>query len=935
MALSYKNDEQEDERLNPATRAGNLGNLEEETGKNAAVNAGIDQVEAFANDPANASKNIDNAKEQEESGDSQQGFYNPTGEKKSAKGRFSGLKRKSPIAVIFALLGGGGFLMTTLLSPALLLMHVKNVFLNDLSDATPAQIMRSDRMMRNWVKDKVGVRAGFCGSKVTVRCKFATMSKRMEKKFTKAGFTVEGDKRLGRRVISSMKYTTQDGVVHTITNPKELAAFSKSPEGRSAVFKAFNPKTAAFLDSKFSKMLLEKFHLTKRSTEEGKDKKAIQESFDKATGADEAGDPKEGGRFKEAVKGSKDIAGKLSGVGAKLAALSLICPVYETAHAVSYSIKAAKVLAFTAFAYEFLKETDKIIAGDGDPEVVSTLGDQMTSLTTDKTVSDNNGGGSIDNPGYMKSPTDSEGYRLSAYGDTGSPNANTAKFSLGLPQTGVMGIIGLILAAPSMISGGKAALSIFCKFFGNAAVGAGGTIAACTIAAATVVGGIACAAVNAAAAYILGRVLGFGIGKLVPYLVKEYGPMALGAATKGVDVGNAMAVGSGLVLGGMAQSDGMMPSKKGDLKTYFAYTDETRKNAVAADVYDAKKTPFDIYNQYSFAGSIIQPLNATLMSESTIGGKFAGLLGTITSSFMSFGKASAAYNMPAQPYEAKRYSICDDQEMKDANIDPDMLCTPRYSMSPAELDMDPDANVVYMVNNGHIDEETGEPKSEDYKNFIEYCGIDRKDPIGSVEGAFDDDKWHTGKACSDKSTMMSNFRVYTMDGGIDDSFENDPGSSSGGSSSTGTSDDGTITPGGDVAGDDYSKDCAKYANCTRECVDFVLYRLVKHGVLPGKQALGNGKDVVATLAGKTQWSKPGIKFATGTTPQVNSVFSTSHTTTPQWGHTGMVSKVNADGSIVVEEYNFNVKHGYGTRTITKAEYQAKGYTFAYVGSKYK
>jgi surface antigen len=146
-------------------------------------------------------------------------------------------------------------------------------------------------------------------------------------------------------------------------------------------------------------------------------------------------------------------------------------------------------------------------------------------------------------------------------------------------------------------------------------------------------------------------------------------------------------------------------------------------------------------------------------------------------------------------------------------------------------------------------------------------------------------------------------------------------------SKDGATDDGTSTPGGSTVGDDYAKDCSKYAYCTKQCVDFVLYRLVKHGVLPGKRALGDGKDVVGTLKDEG--------FNTGKVAQVNSVFSTSQTSNPSAGHTGMVSKVNPDGSIVVEEYNYSNPRAYGTRTMTKAEYQAKGYTFAYVGGSYK
>lgn len=133
--------------------------------------------------------------------------------------------------------------------------------------------------------------------------------------------------------------------------------------------------------------------------------------------------------------------------------------------------------------------------------------------------------------------------------------------------------------------------------------------------------------------------------------------------------------------------------------------------------------------------------------------------------------------------------------------------------------------------------------------------------------------------------------------------------------------------GENVQGDDYKNNCAKYASCTKQCVDFVLYRLKKHGVDLTTNAIGNGKDVVRNLGN--------MEYKVNRTPAVNSVLSTSQTSTPQWGHTAMVSKVNADGSIVVEEYNYNNTLAYGTRTISAAEIRTKNITFAHTEVAYK
>lgn len=147
-----------------------------------------------------------------------------------------------------------------------------------------------------------------------------------------------------------------------------------------------------------------------------------------------------------------------------------------------------------------------------------------------------------------------------------------------------------------------------------------------------------------------------------------------------------------------------------------------------------------------------------------------------------------------------------------------------------------------------------------------------------------------------------------------------PGSGSGNNPSVGS----------DIDGDDYKSECSKYlavGDCTGECVGFVKFRLVKHGVIKPR-SLGNGGSVTATLRG--------AGFKVDTTPAVNSVMSLRHNSV---GHTAMVSQVNKDGSIIVEEYNWDVDHGYAKRKISaatlNAQRKAGTVSFAHTEVKYK
>ena len=67
-------------------------------------------------------------------------------------------------------------------------------------------------------------------------------------------------------------------------------------------------------------------------------------------------------------------------------------------------------------------------------------------------------------------------------------------------------------------------------------------------------------------------------------------------------------------------------------------------------------------------------------------------------------------------------------------------------------------------------------------------------------------------------------------------------------------------------------------------------------------------------------------FKTGKKPLAGAILQTSKGG-GGLGHVAFVEKVNANGSIKISEYNYNVSLGYGTRTLTKA--QAATYNYIY------
>lgn len=143
--------------------------------------------------------------------------------------------------------------------------------------------------------------------------------------------------------------------------------------------------------------------------------------------------------------------------------------------------------------------------------------------------------------------------------------------------------------------------------------------------------------------------------------------------------------------------------------------------------------------------------------------------------------------------------------------------------------------------------------------------------------------------------------------------------------------DDPATTGSAVVGDDYRKGCATVGpNCSGQCVSFVEFRLRKF-IRPDFFVPGNGQDIAPNL-GK-------MGYTVNHTPAVNSVVSWPAGGVPgghansTYGHTAMVSGVNADKSIVVEEYNYTHSLGYDKRTIPASV--ANKLTYAHTEKDFK
>jgi surface antigen len=107
------------------------------------------------------------------------------------------------------------------------------------------------------------------------------------------------------------------------------------------------------------------------------------------------------------------------------------------------------------------------------------------------------------------------------------------------------------------------------------------------------------------------------------------------------------------------------------------------------------------------------------------------------------------------------------------------------------------------------------------------------------------------------------------------------------------------------------KDADKWGFYYRECTSFVASRLnrLKGFTFSNRMNGGHFGD-----AGNWDDNARALGYRVDTTPTVGSVMVRDSGT---WGHVAIVSKVTKT-QFMVEEYNHNVDHGYGTRWISRA-----------------
>lgn len=788
--LDWRNDSEADDRLNPAELQHQEQNAD--TGGDTPSTVGATDTD-----------NIDAARSAESSG----GWANNVSGKGASHGAQGGAKNKlvgglkkflghkaTPMGLLggsmIGLVGFGGFFAV----PGALVAHITEI-VTQRWNFQQVQMKRSDdHILRAKLSD--GAKCG----KLTIRCKFGTFSKKELEALEKQGITVEGGKepllqKGGRKKATrlTIKYGEFDaGSGKMIEKTESFSARQalrelQKPNSRLrvAATTAYNTNQHGWGDKRFFKIARDKFKIDKRkplTAEDKKNKKSMMQKLKKvAENGGKKGPPNSGevpckdeqgkdrqctdeGKEKnkkpneaasEMTKGAEDVAKEGqkmdftkggTSVSSKIGAIGWLqgaCDVASLMNIIENGAKAIRGIQLAGVGFLIVKTGHLLKSGDADPSDIRAVAEVLTEIVTkpDGTKS--------------KSAMDSFGYRNAAFKDT--------DFSDTAMKYGVAGAYtGVVLTMKENIYntlGGRKDVKKKCKIINSGpakALSTGAGVAALFVPGLNVAAGLKMTAQIAA---------GFTTDYLVqtyliPMAINTLSGVVLDDETFGEDLGDAFVTGYQVLAGEIAGGSGGAPLTP----------DQAVNNAVEMDVVSKEnaiyeretRSPWDINSPYTMVGSLFGQFVPYMSQFSTAQGTLSAI-GSITAS--SLQKLINPAASAAQRVETLADYTSDDDTYYVEDVASTRQGAVVYGLPSKVLDITPEQAYTYLMGHvtegipdPHIDLETGEPRTDKFKKFVEMCMRPRENPIGTDELA---ENWKDGKETNGLECMVKD-EDYTL-----------------------------------------------------------------------------------------------------------------------------------------------------------------------------
>lgn len=804
-------DEKQEEKLNPGQqdydrRFNDIAQAEERGTFDDIAN----NYDGSTADPSQEDANVRKLQERENVNPENPGWANNvTDAPKTDKGAVikNLAKKKGPIAAILSAVGVGGFGISMLFSPSIMLVQLKETMMDKFNTQLTSMESRTTKLMQSKFD---GTTKGVCGAKISVACRYSSMSNKEVERFKAAGIEVKGKSVLGRTLPESFTFNGSD----PIPASKFASTLESDVKFRSAVKVAYNPRFAGFTDEVWQSIASRLGINKTRALPDGDDaakEKAIEEETksgkknisvpeDTVNCTKDCTDANGNPLTQEEIKAQQaaaaeaaqsasestertavvDIAAMTAKKGVNVlenavkitSGIDIPCQAYSAVRGLGYAAKTVRAIQLARYAMIFLNTADQIKAGTAKPEDVAYLGGVLTTLSID-----------AKSAVKRKAAMDSFGVKYAMFGEVGKTDTYMSQFMAG------GGLTGDLISFTNAIDNQFKILNIanprsVCATLNNGWVQFG-SIAAGIVLLLIPGANIAMTTVDVAKA-VGSAALGIGLAFL-PDLMKD---IVAGTVTKnlvGEDAGNAIASGSGSMMSQLAQAGGNAAMSVDDAVAY----QQTQNEVVAQYAADerATKSPLDASSKYTFLGSIVNSLTPYVSNLSTPGSSFlsvASLLGSAFKSVIPTSSAATTEQLRAG------FTSCTDPDYKELGIATDPFCNVVYGVPSQYLNQDPATVAARLAAAGQINAETGEIIGDEFKTIRDTC-VTSTTPLGSGgENGL-------GDISNDQKCKITpenaDYYVYLIDQRVENSFDSNPD----GSPSTDTSTTNSTLPTGTSA----------------------------------------------------------------------------------------------------------------------------------------
>lgn len=688
-------------------------------------------------------------------------------------------KKKFLLRRIGASTGLAGALIAAIISigsitsiPGVFYAHLKEGFLKKWDTRTVTATVRTNKILASKISNSTT--EGSC-SLVKVMCRFGRPSNKLLKNLEKqkvTAFTADG-----REIKSNGLFPNKRPAYYEMerANGSKLTvqadAFSdtlnKDVEFRKAFRTAYNTRFENFSDSVFQEVLTS-FGATKASQfSDAKNEADIKEKINSDVAGEDIGAKAAAEEGDEATKSvfkklfGDEIHGSLSkisnigkGGDALLMAAGVGCVVADAPGIAAKVVRSYQMAQLIKYGMVFLNVFDKTRAGDATQEEVSAIGSLLTSVTR-----------GADGEITSGAAVDSFGVKYALFGDTNAKNykKDYTNFSPG-------GNIVASLAPITKLTNSEQKKDL-CEAATNPLTGAALKAGLAAAGGATFGTTAILAGVEWAGGVIGGEILEALTPQLTDFAVSTFGGLFndmlsyfLGDLTQnltGEDAGNALASGAAHLLSQSSNAGGNIPMSISGALAFQEVSNQV--NLAYAEEDRFGRSPFDISSPNTFMGSIVNRFIPYVSSMNSASGVLSALSSVSMSGFGSLFNPMIG----ASDGGSKQYTMCSDSSINDGVTAVGPFCNIVYGIPTKYLSRDPKAIIQTLIDEGQIDENTGDPKeNSDLANWVSLCLDGKTDQMKNCR--IEDNETYTDEA---QRSTIANYALYTVDHQIQKSMD--------------------------------------------------------------------------------------------------------------------------------------------------------------------